>query len=40
MDSDFILVMDDGKAAEFGTPQELLKRGGMFRELVKAAAQD
>ena len=41
MDSDFILVMDDGKAAEFGTPQELLKRGGgMFRDLVKAAAQD
>ena len=40
MDSDFILVMDDGKAAEFDSPQKLLKRGGMFRELVQAATHD
>jgi ATP-binding cassette subfamily C (CFTR/MRP) protein 1 len=40
MDSDFILVMDDGKAVEFDSPQKLLKRGGMFRELVRAASHD
>jgi ATP-binding cassette subfamily C (CFTR/MRP) protein 1 len=38
MDSDFILVMDHGKAVEFDSPQKLLKRGGMFRELVRAAS--
>jgi ATP-binding cassette, subfamily C (CFTR/MRP), member 1 len=38
MDSDYILVMDDGKAAEFDTPQNLLRKGGMFRDLVRAAA--
>jgi ABC-type multidrug transport system fused ATPase/permease subunit len=40
MDSDYILVMDDGRAAEFDKPDSLLKRGSMFRELVKAASQD
>jgi ABC-type multidrug transport system fused ATPase/permease subunit len=40
MDSDYILVMDDGKAAEFDTPQNLLKNGGMFRDLVQAARFD
>lgn len=40
MDSDLILVMSDGKAEEFDTPSNLLKRGGMFRELVKAATTD
>ncbi|KAG7364336.1 multidrug ABC transporter permease/ATPase [Nitzschia inconspicua] len=38
MDSDYILVMDDGKAAEFDTPQNLLRKGGMFRELVRASS--
>ncbi len=38
MDSDFILVMDNGQAAEFDTPQKLLSVGGMFRELVEAAS--
>lgn len=39
MDSDYILVMDDGKAAEFDTPQNLLREGGMFRDLVQAASR-
>ena len=38
--SDFILVMDDGRVAEFGSPKALLKRGGMFAELVEAAARE
>ena len=37
MDSDFILVMDNGRAAEFDTPKKLLAKGGMFRDLVQAA---
>lgn len=39
MDSDYILVMSDGLAAEFDTPDKLLKKGGMFRDLVQASAQ-
>jgi ATP-binding cassette subfamily C (CFTR/MRP) protein 1 len=39
MDSDFILVMDDGRAAEFDSPKNLLSKGGMFRDLVQAASQ-
>lgn len=38
MDSDFILVMDNGKAAEFDTPQKLISKGGMFRDLVQASS--
>jgi len=38
MNSDFILVMDNGKAAEFDTPKNLLGRGGLFRDLVLAAS--
>lgn len=37
MDSDYILVMDQGKAAEFDTPKNLLQKGGMFCDLVKSA---
>jgi ABC-type multidrug transport system fused ATPase/permease subunit len=40
MDSDFILVMADGRAAEFDTPKNLLSRESMFRDLVQAAALD
>ena len=40
MDCDLILVMSDGKAEEFDTPANLLKNGGMFRDLVKAAAAE
>lgn len=38
LDSDYILVMDDGKAAEFGKPNALLQKGGIFRDLVKASS--
>ena len=39
MDSDYILVMDDGGAAEFDRPKVLLRKpGGLFRELVEASA--
>mmetsp|Transcript_23427 Transcript_23427/g.65388 ORF Transcript_23427/g.65388 Transcript_23427/m.65388 type:complete len:488 (-) Transcript_23427:82-1545(-) len=38
MDNDYILVMDDGRAAEFDTPKNLLSKGGMFRSLVEASA--
>ncbi len=40
LDSDYILVMDDGKAAEFDTPDVLLKKGGLFKSLVDAWEQD
>ena len=40
MDSDYILVMVDGRAAEFDRPKTLLDRGGLFRDLVEAAAKD
>jgi ATP-binding cassette subfamily C (CFTR/MRP) protein 1 len=39
LDSDYILVMDDGRAAEFDTPANLLSRGGMFRDLVNASKE-
>jgi ABC-type multidrug transport system fused ATPase/permease subunit len=36
MDSDKILVMQDGKAAEFAPPQELLEKDdSLFSEIVK-----
>jgi ABC-type multidrug transport system fused ATPase/permease subunit len=36
MDSDKILVMQDGKAAEFAPPQELLENGdSVFSEIAK-----
>ena len=40
LDSDFILVMDDGRAAEFDSPRALLSKGGMFRDLVEAASKE
>lgn len=40
MDSDYILVMSDGRAKEFDSPQKLLEKGGLFRDLVRAAARD
>lgn len=37
MDSDYVLVMDDGRAAEFDKPSNLLsKEDGIFRSLVDA----
>mmetsp|Transcript_20870 Transcript_20870/g.30630 ORF Transcript_20870/g.30630 Transcript_20870/m.30630 type:complete len:499 (+) Transcript_20870:3084-4580(+) len=35
-DSDYILVMDDGRAAEFDRPDTLLQRGGLFKDLCDA----
>lgn len=40
LDSDYILVMDDGRVAEFDEPTKLLRKGGLFRDLVKAASHD
>lgn len=34
MDSNRILVMDDGSVAEFGPPAELIKRNGHFASLL------
>jgi ATP-binding cassette subfamily C (CFTR/MRP) protein 1 len=39
MDSTHILVMSDGRAVEFDTPQNLLNKGRMFSDLVQAASQ-
>ena len=36
LDSDYILVMDDGQAEEFGKPDNLLREGGLFKDLVDA----
>ena len=36
MDSDRVLVLDDGRIAEFNTPEALLqKENGMFRSMVE-----
>jgi ABC-type multidrug transport system fused ATPase/permease subunit len=41
MDYDCILVMSDGKAAEFGTPAELLSnKDGLFSELVESTGKE
>ena len=41
MDNDFVLVMHDGKAAEFGSPRDLLQRkDGLFSELVDATGAE
>jgi len=36
LDSDYILVMDGGQAAEFDEPETLLGKGGLFKDLVDA----
>ena len=36
MESDRILVVDDGRVAELDAPGTLLERGGLFRDLVDA----
>ena len=35
LDSDRILVLDHGRVAEFDTPAELVRRKGLFYELVR-----
>ena len=37
LDSDRIVVLDNGSVAEFDTPRALVERGGLFYELVKEA---
>ena len=37
LDSDRIIVLDRGAVAEFDTPSELVRRRGLFYELVKEA---
>jgi len=37
LDSDRIVVLDRGKVAEFDTPAELVRRKGLFYELVREA---
>ena len=37
LDSDRIVVLDKGRVAEFDTPAALVRRGGLFRELVREA---
>ena len=36
-DADRILVFDDGRIVETGTYAELVRRGGVFAELVRSA---
>ena len=37
LDSDRIVVLDKGRVAEFDTPTALVRRGGLFHELVREA---
>ncbi len=37
LDSDRIVVLDHGRVAEFASPSELIKRKGLFYELVREA---
>ena len=40
MGADKIIVLDDKKICEQGTPEELLKRGGIFARMVKTQTGD
>jgi len=40
MDYDQILVMDGGRAAEFGSPKDLLEKQGMFADLVASTGDE
>ena len=33
MDSDKVLVLDDGKIVDFGTHEELMERSSIYREV-------
>ena len=37
IDSDRIIVLDQGRVAEFDTPAELIKQRGKFHDLAKEA---
>jgi ATP-binding cassette subfamily C (CFTR/MRP) protein 4 len=34
IDSDYIMVMDNGSVAEFGSPDRLVRHGGLFGSMV------
>lgn len=40
MHYDKILTMDSGRAAEFGSPKELLEKGGLFADLVASTGDE
>lgn len=40
VDYDVILCIDKGRAAEFGTPAELLARNGLFAQLVESTGKE
>ena len=40
MDYEIMLCMDAGKAAEIGSPSELLSRNGLFAQLVDATGSE
>lgn len=40
LDSDRVVVLDRGEVAEFGPPQDLIGRKGIFYSLVKQAGLD
>jgi len=40
MDYDVILVMDKGRAVEFGSPMELLEKEGAFASLVDSTGAE
>ena len=39
MDYDKVLVMDNGKAAEFGSPSQLIDADGIFKDLINATGE-
>lgn len=39
-DFDKILVMDEGRVSEFGTPMELLEKKGVFWGMVKESGEE
>jgi hypothetical protein len=39
MDYDKVLVLSNGRAAEFGTPIELIDNNGIFTDLVNATGE-
>jgi ABC-type multidrug transport system fused ATPase/permease subunit len=39
MDYDKVLVLSNGRAAEFGTPMDLFERNGIFTDLVNATGE-
>lgn len=39
MDSDRVLVLDDGRVAEFDSPSELISKGGIFASMVEKSKQ-